>query len=246
MISYILTNNINSYLHSGDITNKDYAEKFRTYVVKEGVNLGTINQLVDSFVIVDFVPTSENFANAEFVATLKCDGSSVTFIFKNGEFRVCGRNKEFTEAPGNSFWKIAKKYKIENMLRAAPVEMAIQGEACGPGIQKNPLKLDELTFLVYQIRDVTNHVWFDWDQTKQICNTHGIPHVPEVARFTMRKSVPSNEDLQDMANDAKYDNGRANAEGIVIRPVSPIRSAALQKDWWSLKVMNQPYDAKKG
>jgi RNA ligase (TIGR02306 family) len=190
--------------------------------------------------------TSENFANAEFVATLKCDGSSGTFIFKNGEFRVCGRNKEFTEAPGNSFWKIAKKYKIEDMLRAAPVEMAIQGEACGPGIQKNPLKLDELTFLVYQIRDVTNHVWFDWDQTKQICNTHGIPHVPEVARFTMRKSVPSNEDLQDMANDAKYDNGRANAEGIVIRPVSPIRSAALQKDWWSLKVMNQPYDAKKG
>ena len=190
--------------------------------------------------------TSDKFTNALFVATLKCDGSSGTFIYKNGEFRVCGRNKEFIEAEGNSFWKIAKKYKIEEMLKAAPVEMAIQGEACGPGIQKNPLKLDELTFLVFQIRDVTNHKWFDWDQVKQICNTHGIPHVPEVSRFVMRNHVPSIEDLQEMANDATYDNGRAHAEGIVIRPVTPIRSVVLQQDWWSLKVMNQPYDAKKG
>ena len=190
--------------------------------------------------------TSDKFTNALFVATLKCDGSSGTFIYKDGEFRVCGRNKEFIENEGNSFWKIAKKYKIEEMLKAAPVEMAIQGEACGPGIQKNPLKLDELTFLVFQIRDVTNHKWFDWDQVKQICTTHGIPHVPEVSRFVMRNNAPSIEDLQEMANNAKYDHGRANAEGIVIRPVTPIRSVVLQQDWWSLKVMNQPYDAKKG
>lgn len=190
--------------------------------------------------------TSDKFANVEFVATLKCDGSSGTFILKNDEFRVCGRNKEFVESPGNSFWNIAKKYKIEEMLRAAPVEMAIQGEACGPGIQKNPLKLDELTFLVFQIRDVTNHKWFTWDQVKDICNTHGIPHVPEITRFVFTKSAPSIDDLQELANNTKYDNGRANAEGIVIRPVTPIKSAALQQDWWSLKVMNQPYDAKKG
>lgn len=190
--------------------------------------------------------TSGSFAGVEFVATLKCDGSSGTFIFKNGEFRVCGRNKEFVENEGNSFWRIAKKYKIEEMLRAAPVEMALQGEACGPGIQKNPLKLDELTFLVFQIRDVTNHKWFTWDQVKQLCKTHGIPHVPEVTRFMFGATVPNIEDLQELANNAKYDNGRANAEGIVIRPVTPIKSVALQQDWWSLKVMNQPYDMKKG
>lgn len=190
--------------------------------------------------------TSDRFTNALFVATLKCDGSSGTFIMKDGEFRVCGRNKEFVESSGNCFWKIAKRYKIKEMLSAAPFEMAIQGEACGPGIQKNPLKLNELTFFVYQIRDVTNHVWLDWDQTKKICDTHGIPHVPEITRFVFSGSVPSIEDLQELANEAKYDSGRANAEGVVIRPVMPIRSLALQKDWWSLKVMNQPYDMKKG
>jgi len=190
--------------------------------------------------------TSEKFADVEFVATLKCDGSSGTFILKNGEFRVCGRNKEFVETESNSFWKIAKKYKIEEMLRAAPVEMALQGEACGPGIQKNPLKLDELTFLVFQIRDVTNHKWFTWDQVKKICETHGIPHVPEVTRFKFSGESPSIDELQELANNAKYDNGRANAEGIVIRPVVPVKSTVLQQDCWSLKVMNQPYDTKKG
>ena len=192
------------------------------------------------------VRTSGSFAGVEFVATLKCDGSSGTFILKNGEFRVCGRNKEFVETESNSFWKIAKKYKIEEMLRAAPVEMALQGEACGPGIQKNPLKLDELTFLVFQIRDVTNHKWFTWDQVKKICETYGIPHVPEVTRFKFSGESPSIDELQELANNAKYDNGRANAEGIVIRPVVPVKSTVLQQDCWSLKVMNQPYDTKKG
>lgn len=190
--------------------------------------------------------TSDSFKNALFVATLKCDGSSGTFIFKDGIFYVCGRNSEFVESEGNSFWQVAKKYNLEKILREYPVELALQGEVCGPGIQKNPLKLDKLEYFVYQIRDVTNHAWFSWDLTKEFCDKYKIPHVPEVGRFVLTKNVPSDEDLQEMANDTKYDNGRANAEGIVIRPVSPIRSEALQQDWWSLKVMNQPYDMKKG
>jgi len=190
--------------------------------------------------------TSEKFASVEFVATLKCDGSSGTFIFKNGEFRVCGRNKEFVENEGNSFWRIARKYKIEEMLRAAPLEMALQGEVCGPGIQGNPMKLSELTFFVFQLRDVTNHVWFNWDRVKSICTTHGIPHVPEITRFMFGTTSPSIDDLQELANNTKYDTGRAPAEGVVIRPVVPIKSVVLQQDWWSLKVMNQPYDMKKG
>ena len=189
---------------------------------------------------------ARTFEGIEFVATLKCDGSSGTFIFKDGEFRVCSRNRELLESAGNVFWKAAKKYKLEEMLRSAPVEMAIQGEVCGPGIQGNPMKLSELTFFVFQIRDVTHHVWFTWDRVKSICATHGIPHVHEVTRFMFGATSPSIDDLQELANNTKYDNGRANAEGIVIRPVTPIKSKALQQDWWSLKVMNQPYDAKKG
>jgi len=190
--------------------------------------------------------TSTQFKNVEFVATLKCDGSSGTFIYKDGQFYVCGRNTEFAKSANNCFWQVAEKYNLEEILKKQPNSFALQGEVCGPGIQKNPMKLDSLTFMVYQIRDVNKRVWFPWDFVKSFCESFKIPHVPEVARFTFSDNSPSMEELQEMANNAKYDHGRAEAEGIVIRPMYAIKSQALQQDWWSLKVMNQPYDMKKG
>ena len=191
------------------------------------------------------VREEDRFKNQDFVATLKCDGSSGTFIYKNGEFKVCSRNLELKETEGNAFWQVAKKYKLEEALSFGGAEMAIQGEVCGPGIQANPMKLKELTFFAFLLRDVKNHQWKDWDFTRMFCELHKIPTVEVLHRFNSY-SFPSNEELQKMANDAKYDFGRTNAEGIVVRPVAPIKSYALQKDWWSLKVMNQPYDMKKG
>jgi RNA ligase (TIGR02306 family) len=187
----------------------------------------------------------ERFKNQDFVVTLKCDGSSGTFIYKNGEFKVCSRNFELYETESNALWQIAKKYNLEEALSFAGSEMAIQGEVCGPGIQGNPMKLKEVTFFAFLLRDVKNHQWKDWDFTRMFCELHKIPTVEVLHRFNSY-SFPSDEELQEMANNAKYDFGRNNAEGIVIRPVLPIKSEALQKSWWSLKVMNQPYDMKKG
>lgn len=191
------------------------------------------------------IADDRSFFNQDFIATLKCDGSSGTFIYKDGEFRVCSRNFELRETAGNVFWQMARKYKLEEALSFGGAELAIQGEVCGPGIQGNPMKLDELTFFAFLLKDVRTHHWKDWDYTRMFCELHDIPTVPTLHRFNSI-DFPSSEQLQKMANDAKYDNGRSNAEGIVIRPVQPIRSTALVKSWWSLKVMNQPYDMKKG
>jgi RNA ligase (TIGR02306 family) len=185
------------------------------------------------------------FQNQDFVATIKCDGSSGTYIFKDGEFRVCSRNLELRDTPENIFWQIARKYKLEDALSFAGAELAIQGEVCGPGIQGNPMKLSELTFFAFLLKDVKTNHWKDWDYTRLFCELHNIPTVPVLRRFKSF-DFPSDEALQDMANAAKYDHDRTNAEGIVVRPVQPIKSLILQKGWWSLKVMNQPYDMKKG
>lgn len=185
------------------------------------------------------------FRNQDFIATLKCDGSSGTFIFKDGEFRVCSRNFELKETEGSVFWQIAKKYKLEEALSFGGAEMALQGEVCGPGIQGNPMKLEELTLFAFLLKDTKYGTWKDWDFTRMFCDLHNIPTAPTLHRFNSIV-FPSDEQLQKMANNAKYDHGRTDAEGIVIRPVIPIRSSVLQKSWWSLKVMNQPYDMRKG
>lgn len=185
------------------------------------------------------------FKNQDFIATLKCDGSSGTFIYKDGEFRVCSRNFELKETKGNVFWQVARKYKLAEALSFGGAELALQGEVCGPGIQGNPMKLEELTLFTFLLKDTRYNAWQDWDYTRMFCDLHNIPTVPVLHRFNSIV-FPSDEELQKMANNAKYDHGRTDAEGIVIRPVIPIGSKVLQKSWWSLKVMNQPYDMRKG
>jgi tRNA-binding EMAP/Myf-like protein len=187
--------------------------------------------------------TDPRFKNVEFVATLKCDGTSATYIQSDGMFHVCGRNREFKDTPGNVYWEIAKKYKLEGNL---PDGYAIQGEICGPGIQKNPLKTDRRELFVFGVKNIRTHEWLGWDALLVFCAQLFVPTVREITRFVFTMNTPSLEDLQELANDTKYDNGRSNAEGVVIKPAVPISSKVLQKSYWSLKVMNQPYDMKKG
>lgn len=190
--------------------------------------------------------TNVLFKDTPMIVTLKCDGSSGTFISKDDTFRVCSRNLELKETEGNVFWQVARKYNLREKLEAIGADMVIQGEVCGPGIQGNPMKLAELTFFAFQLKDLSTNKWVSWDHFADFCKYNHIPHVKELYRFYLNEEPLDIDRLQEIANNAKYDNGRTNAEGIVVRPAKPIPSAALQKSWWSLKVMNQPYDMKKG
>lgn len=184
------------------------------------------------------------FKDTEFVATLKMDGTSATYVKHDGQYRVCGRNKEYAKTEGNLHWRMSDKYKIEENL---PEGYAIQGEICGLGVQGNPMKFSDTQFLVFRVKNLKTHEYLGWDELKAFCSCYGFHHVPEVTRFIFTNSTTYTiETLQELANSAKYDHGRVNAEGVVILPVKPIRSMALQKPYWSLKVMNQPYDMKKG
>ena len=96
------------------------------------------------------------------------------------------------------------------------------------------------------MKELRKQKWLSWDSLVDFCTANNIPHVKELHRFKANQENLSLDRLQKLADDAKYDNGKADAEGIVIRPVNPIPSRVLQKGWWSLKIMNQPYDMKKG
>jgi RNA ligase (TIGR02306 family) len=84
----------------------------------------------------------------------KADGSSGTFFSYNGAFGVCSRNLELKEDPDNSFWKIAHKYNLKEKL--AGLNVAIQGELCGEGIQKNKYRLRGQELYVFDVYDIEN------------------------------------------------------------------------------------------
>jgi len=88
----------------------------------------------------------------------KLDGSSGTFYNYNDSFGVCSRNLELKEDAENSFWKIAHTYGLREKMKSHNV--AIQGELCGDGIQKNKYRLRGQDLYVFDIYDIDKQRYF--------------------------------------------------------------------------------------
>jgi len=175
--------------------------------------------------------------------TVKVDGSSGTFFLKDGKFGVCSRNLELKEEENNGFWKIAKKYDIENKLKEFfnGKNIAIQGEVYGPGIQGNLLGVKELSFSLFNIWDIDNRSYINYDDIVKFCNMTSIPMVDivEIGQFFNK----TKNELQKLADDLKYPNGHI-AEGIVVRPQIGFLSNSMKQRYCSFKVKNTEFKLK--
>ena len=132
----------------------------------------------------------EKYRDHEWEVSLKLDGSSMTVYYNAEEdrFGVCSRNLDLTETEDNSFWQVARKHKLEELMRdysmngyewfGKPISFAIQGELMGPGVQGNREKLTELDFYVYDVWDITNQKYLDSKTRIDLCEYFGIQHVP--------------------------------------------------------------------
>ena len=99
-----------------------------------------------------------------FEVTTKLDGSSMTVYCRANpnlsgcEIGVCSRNLDIIEDESNSFWKVARKNRVievlEKLNRDSGAQLAFQGELVGPGVQKNKEKLTELGFYIFNIYDI--------------------------------------------------------------------------------------------
>jgi len=122
-----------------------------------------------------------------YYAAVKCDGMSGSFLLnggKDGEFLVCSRNQiRSTVTDGNipendAYTLVAKKYAIEEKLRTPEYEnYAIQGEVCGPKIQKNLLNLPDIDFFVFNIIDIKHRQRVPLDRMIEICRELKLKHV---------------------------------------------------------------------
>lgn len=153
----------------------------------------------------------ERMDNRSFVATVKYDGSSGTFGFIEGKFFACSRNLMKRDGD-NVFWSIARLYKMEDKLRPAHQSYVVQGEVCGPGIQKNRLGLKKIEFFVFRIYNQIVKRYLTYDERTSFCREHGLQHV-EMAYRGDRFDFDI-DDLLDAA-EGKYASGQ-HREGIVI------------------------------
>ena len=170
--------------------------------------------------------------------TTKMDGTSVTMYMKDGKFGVCGRNYEYANDGKCAMWAYAKEHKIEENLRLYGIDnIAIQGEFCAPGIQKNRLKLTKPEWYVFTIVDLDKGRRVSLLQMQALCELVGLNMVPvEEVKQEFRYSTI--EELSERAK-GKYESG-LNKEGIVIRPIIPVYSKTIEGPL-SMKVLNNDY-----
>lgn len=99
-------------------------------------------------------------ANDLYETTLKVDGASCTIYCNNGEIGVCSRNIDLKETPDNSFWIAARQTGLITALDKVGMNIAVQAELMGPGIQGNREKLDRLNLYIFDIFNIDDQEYF--------------------------------------------------------------------------------------
>lgn len=184
--------------------------------------------------------------DVEFEETIKLDGTSMT-VFRtfetpnektevidgiNGKFGVCMRNYELKRSEGNTLWKVALNYKLHEILDKEGLEIAIQGELMGPGIQKNRESLKLHDFYIFRIWDIKNQRFYSTIQrtkfVEMVKNKYGIvlKHVPVVNKgikiFQEVKSI--NEMLERAEGESMVHPTR---EGLVFKSVDKVNGQTV-------------------
>ncbi|KAM3094772.1 RNA ligase (ATP) [Phormidesmis sp. 146-12] len=169
--------------------------------------------------------------------SLKCDGTSATYAKLDDKLYVCSRNYELKPSQ-NAYWQMVDQYNLTQL----PDGFAVQGEICGPGIQKNRLGLKGLDLFVFSVFDIQAGRFLDFDSLCKFCTKWGLQTVP-----ILSVGQPFNYSLEDLLTLAEgyYEDTKNHREGIVVRPIVETHSQVLQGQL-SIKVINNQYLLKGG
>jgi len=192
---------------------------FPTFLHKtDEIRLQSVPEVLDEVIAMGIV----------LVGTLKMDGTSFTAYRRDADFGVCSRNLDFKETEDNTYWKIARKLKLEEILRSEPVNLAIQGELVGPGIQGNRLGIKEIELHLFNLFDIDTGQFRGYSALREFGKKHGLNIVKQVAEGDFGfGNVPTAARMLETANALNYDNGTP-AEGIVWRPACEVYSQVLK------------------
>lgn len=134
----------------------------------------------------------------EWEVTQKLDGSSCSVFWNDGVFGVCSRNLELKETEENSFWQVANRYHMRELLERTGRNLCLQGELVGPGIQGNPHALSQIDFFLFDIWDIDQSRYLNPSERHIVLNDNfpGIRKVPLVAFGTLGGLVTADDVLR--------------------------------------------------
>ena len=182
----------------------------------------------------------ENFKGEKFYVSSKLDGTSTTFYKKDSVLNVCSRNLELvlSEENKNTYWNLAFEMNIFDKL---PNGFAIQGELVGEGIQKNPLKIKGHKFFIFNVFDINEQKFLDFQDFREFVLSRGWNTVPIINdNFILNHTL---EEILLLAQNKSPLNPQVDQEGIVVRPLKEmtIEMAGQTSSRFSFKVISNKY-----
>lgn len=185
-------------------------------------------------------------ANRIIVITRKEDGSSGTFVHKDGDFIMCSRNCTLEEPSTDTtqYFYVRDKFEIERKMRELNMNIAIQGEVVGPKLNGNRMKLAEYDFRVFNIYDIDKQEYMNWPDVVNLCQKMELHTVPVLYEGHANAFNLSVDAFLDFANSQLYVYEKdpkkcVLAEGIVVKTIDNNVETGLKRI--SFKVISNEY-----
>jgi hypothetical protein len=199
---------------------KKPSKKFPYWVSKTDEE--RIQNLGDSFI--------QQHKNKLVFVTEKVDYQSATFtskrlpmfpnflgkIFTRMVFVVASRNLINTDK-NSLYWRIAKKYDLEEICKQHPDGITIQGEQGDTNVQGNKYGISGPRLWVFNI--IKNGYFFNHDEIRLWCAMRGLESVPYIGIYKMSEIGSTVQDFVEFSRGLSQINSSIPREGVVIRCV---------------------------
>lgn len=173
------------------------------------------------------IPQVLNNRDKQWIPTEKIDGCSATYLLVRKKrkfpfkdkfvFYVCSRNYRIPVEDDSQYWKIARKYDIEWVLRQlinGREWVCFQGEIVGPKIQKNKYHLLDHDFYLYNFID--EHGRYSSVIGEAVAHKFEMKWVPLFDSTTLPETV---DEVLKMAHGNSVINPDVLREGLVFRSI---------------------------
>lgn len=179
----------------------------------------------------------DKYNNIEFYASEKLDGASFTIYMNNGETGVCSKNLDFKFDIKNTGWKFFMDNDLEEKLKSLNMNIALQGELIGEGIQKNKYGLKGHTIRFFNAFSIDEYKYFDFFYFKNLIHNLQLETVPIVYdNITLPKTV---DELLSISEGKSALNNNQEREGLVFRPLIEINDSTIGR--LSFKVISNKF-----
>jgi len=156
--------------------------------------------------------------------TTKMDGTSGIVYYIGGKIGCCSRNKEVKDEQDSLYWMPVYKYGLKEKFANLGKNIVLTGEICGPGIQKNKLRLAEVEWYVFDVKDADANRYLPYDDAVKLCAGLGLQTVPleergEAFGYSLETLLEKSK--------GKYPSG-LDKEGIVVRLSSSPKAVSFK------------------